>query len=49
MQYRIATEQELALTKQKNEFQTNKLNQLTKEKETGSNKTIEPVSFQLVN
>ena len=32
MQYKIETEKELALIRQKNEFQANKLGELTKDK-----------------
>jgi len=32
MQYKIESEKELALIKQKNEFQSNKLSELTKDK-----------------
>jgi hypothetical protein len=46
MQYRIESEKELALIKQKNEFQNNKLTELSKDKESGSNKNIERLDKQ---
>lgn len=46
MQYKIESEKELALIKQKNEFQSNKLSELTKDKESGSNKNIERLDKQ---
>jgi hypothetical protein len=46
MQYRIESEKELALIKQKNEFQASKLSDLSKEKETGSSKNLERLDKQ---
>lgn len=46
MQYKIQAEKELALLKQRNEFQNNKMSELTKDKESGSNKNIERLEKQ---
>ena len=46
MKYRIETEKELALVKQKNEFQATKLNDLSKDKESGSTKNFEKLDKQ---